>query len=116
MQDVRPGDVLLYPVSVREKATLTQYYGCEVIGSVSSGRPISLSGTPINGVRAIYRRSSTTGYHGGQERVLLARHEDATDENDRLSRELEAIYGSGELITGISCQCGAACGVPKKLL
>jgi len=116
MQDVKPGDVLLYTVAVREKGMLAHYYGCEVVGSVSGGRPLNVSGEPVTGVRAIYRRNGVTTSVPGQGRVLIARHETAPDEKPGLSRELGAVFGPGELVTGLACQCGAACGILKKRL
>jgi hypothetical protein len=115
MQDVKPGDVLLYTVAVREKGTLTRYYGCEVVGSVSGGRPLDSSGDPVTGVRAIYRRNGAASVPG-QGWVLIARHENTPDEKPWLSRELGALFGPGELVTGLGCQCGASCGILKKRL
>jgi hypothetical protein len=115
MQSVKPGDILLYAAAVREKGTLAQYYGCEVVGSVSGGRPFNVYGEPITGVKAIYRRNGAAS-SPGQSRVLLARHESDQGEKPELILELERLFGPGELVTGFSCQCEAACGILKKRL
>lgn len=114
MRDLKPGDVLLYPVSVREKGELRHYYCCEVVGGIDDGRPVSLTGEPITGVRAIYQRNDVT-LASPPGRILLARHENDPDEKPELSRDLGSVFGPGELVTGISCQCGATCGIPKRL-
>jgi hypothetical protein len=116
MQDLKLGDVLLYKVAVREKGTLTHYYGCDVVSSLSGGRPLNVSGEPVTGVRAIYRRNATASSSSGQGRVLLARHENESEEKPWLSRELGKLFGPGELVTGLACQCEAACGILKKCL
>jgi hypothetical protein len=115
LRDLKPGDVLLYPVSVREKGELRHYYGCEILDRISDGRPLGLSGEPITGVRAIYQRNNVT-LASSPERILLARRENDPDEKSELFRELGRIFGPGELVTGISCQCEAACSVRIKRL
>ena len=115
MLNVRPGDILIYAVAAREKGTIVHYYGCEAIGSISGDLAFNHSGEPITGVVAIYRRKNTApAVEPGC--TLLARPEDDPDVNPRLSRRLEELYGPGELITGFSCQCEAACGMLKKRL
>lgn len=115
MRDLKPGDVLLYPVSVRDKGELRHYYGCEILVGISSGRLLGSSGEPITGVRAIYQRNDAT-LASPPGRTLLARHEDDPDEKQKLFRELAGIFGPGELVTAISCQCEAACSILKKRL
>jgi hypothetical protein len=115
MRDIRPGDILLYAVTVRENGERVRYYGCEVVDSISGGRPLNLYGEPVTGVRAIYLRESATPA-AVQGRVLLTRHEDYPDEKRLLQRALDRIYGPGELITGISCGCESACSILKKRL
>lgn len=115
MIEVKPGDVLLYAVAIRVKGALAHYYACEIAGSVSDGKTLTLSNEPVTGVRAVYRREK-----GSPEvlprRILLARHENDPGEKQRLSEELERIYGPGELVTGIACQCAGACSILKKRL
>ena len=113
MQDVKPGDVLLYAVAVRENRKVAHYYAGEVVGSISGGCPLNLSGEPITAVRAIYRRNSGE-LPSPPGRNLLARDEDDPGEKLRLSEELERIYGPGELVTSVSCCCESTCGMPKK--
>ena len=115
MQNVKPGDVLLYKTAIRENGRLSHYYACEVVGSISGGQPLALSGEPITGVRAIYRRENVT-LALPPRRILLARHENEPDEQLLLSRELEQIFGPGALITGVPCHCESACSMLKKRL
>jgi hypothetical protein len=115
MQDVMPGDVLLYAVTVREKGVQADFYGCEVVGSIPGGRPLNADGEPVTGVRAIYRRNRVVSAIP-PGRILVARQGNDPDEKSQLSRELERIYGPGELVTSLSCQCESACSMLKKRL
>jgi hypothetical protein len=112
MEHMRHGDIVIYRVAVREKGTVAHYYGCEAVGSISAGKTLNMSGDPVTGVMAVYRRKDVAT-KVGPGRILLAKCENGPDEMNHLSRDLEKIYGPGDLVTGFSCQCETACALRK---
>jgi hypothetical protein len=115
--DVKPGDVVLYAAGAREKGIKKRYYACEIVAGTSDGIPVSHSGQPITGARAIYRRSSADGdvpqssltERALTERALIERGPEGPGEEARLRAELARIFGPGELISGFACRGGPAC-------
>lgn len=107
--DIRPGDLVLYAVRIREKGSQVFYYGCEVVDRVVDGVPLDAGGRPFNSVKAIYRRNGTQPAPAQQGRVLLARAKDDPGEKLRLQGELGRRFGPGELVMGFQCPGKAAC-------
>ncbi len=109
VNDVRPGDVVLYAVRIREQGSQASYYGCEVVDHVEDGIPLNASGSPFTSVKAVYYRNGTPPGATQKGRILLARVKNDPEERLRLQAELSSLYGPGELITGIQCPGKSAC-------
>jgi hypothetical protein len=109
VNDVRPGDLALYAVRVREKDSQVYYYGCEAIDRVVDGMPLNASGVPLTSVKAVYYRNGTQPVMPQQGRILLARVKNDPDERLRLQAELNRRFGPGELITGFQCPGKSGC-------
>jgi hypothetical protein len=110
--DVKAGDVVLCAAGARAKGVKKRYYACEIVAEAPDGIPLSHSGQPITGVRAIYRTSSARGdapKSALTERALIERGPEGPGEEARLRVELARIFGPGELISGFSCRGGQAC-------
>lgn len=109
VNDVRPGDIILSAVRIREKGSQVYYYGCDVVDRVANGMPLDASGAPFTSVKAVYYRNSLQPVMPPQGRILLSRVKDDPGEKLRLQAELSKRYGPGELITGFPCYCKSGC-------
>jgi hypothetical protein len=109
--DVRPGDLVLYAVRIREKGSQVYYYGCETVVRVTDGVPLGASGAPFTSVKAIYYRNGIQPVAPLQGRILLARVKNDPGEKLRLQAELNSRFGPGELITGFQCPGKSACAL-----
>lgn len=106
---IRPGDIVLSAVRIREKGSQVNYYGCEAVDRVADGVPLDASGAPFTSVKAVYYRDGLQPARPSQGRVLMARAKDDPGEKARLQAELNRLYGPGELITGFQCPGHSAC-------
>lgn len=109
VNDVRPGDIVLYAVRIREKGSQVYYYGCEVVDRVANSVPLDASGIPFTSVKAVYYRNGPPSAMPQQRRVLLERVKDDPGEKLWLQAELSKRFGPGELVTGFQCPGKSAC-------
>lgn len=111
VNDIRPGDIVLSAVRIREKGSQVYYYGCEVVDRVVNGMPLDASGIPFTSVKAVYYRNGLQSVMPSQGRIMLARVKDDPGEKLRLQAELSKRFGPGELITGFQCPGKSACAL-----
>ena len=104
--DLKPGDVVLSVLVVRENGISHRYYSCEVVARIEGDIPYGSSGQPMASAIAIYQPAAPAA---GRPRELLERGQTGPEEKKRLQAELAKLYGPGELVSGFACPGEMAC-------